>query len=117
MTPEQIKEAVENYSQFLTKREQLEKRMISVSGKDPEQEAVLFDRLEHISGLLEVIHESIDCQSPLKTRESGAILMRTDGLTLVEMSDIFGLTRQGVKNILNSAYEKMVLLADELEVS
>lgn len=113
MTPENIKDAVENYDDFLAKQKKLEKRMISVSRRDPEQELLLSERLEKIEVILDTIHDVMDPdESFLDTRDSAAVMLRTEGFTIEQIGDVFGITHQAVSLLLNKTYITMAAYAE-----
>lgn len=113
MTPEQIKDAVENYHQYLSKREKLEKRMISVSGRDPEQELLLSERLEEVEVIIDTIHDVMDPDdSFLDSRDSTAIILRTEGFSVQKIREVFGLSHQAVYLLLNKSYIEMAAYAE-----
>ena len=59
MTPEKIRKAVENYHDLLIKQEKLQKRLIRLSGRDPEQEIAVLQRLQLIEQTIEFIDYAI----------------------------------------------------------
>ncbi|MCM3800043.1 hypothetical protein M4A92_15720 [Caldibacillus thermoamylovorans] len=107
MTSEQIKEAIEDFQNLLSKQEKLQNRLIKLNGRDPEQETLILQRLEKIEVLIELIYQFVYDDEILTIRESCIVLSRLDGYSIKEISDFFDLTTQGTKNILVRACKKI----------
>lgn len=114
MTPGQIRKTVENYPDYLVKREQLQKRLINLAGRDPEQEAVLLHRLEEIEVSLEIIDGTMENDSILTAKESYAVFRRVEGTPVSEIANIFGYTVYGTHLVLKSAYKKIAQVVGEI---
>jgi DNA-directed RNA polymerase sigma subunit (sigma70/sigma32) len=107
MTPFEIKKIVEDFPNYLEKKEKLQNRIISLSGRDPEQETVLLQRLEYLEQRVEVIDFAIHADVVLTTRENHAVWRRSEGDTYQKIGDIYNLTREAVRVILAGAYKKI----------
>ncbi|MBY0124498.1 hypothetical protein [Bacillus sp. S/N-304-OC-R1] len=107
MTPEQIRKYVEEYPDLLGKKEKLQKRLISLSGRDPDQEIVFMMRLQTIEQAIELIDSAAYEEKMVDSREACILVHRIEGRSIQEIADYFSLTHQGVRKIIGSAYKKM----------
>jgi hypothetical protein len=114
MTPEQIKETVENFPKLLRQQENLKSRLIKCSGRDPEQEVLILMRLEPIEKAVELIDKAAYESELLTIREECCLIQRMEGKTPKEIADCFSVTTNTVYNLLNKAYKK---IAESLQVS
>lgn len=117
MTPEKIRKAVENYHDLLIKQEKLQKRLIRLSGRDPEQEIAVLQRLQTIEQMIEFIDYAIYEEDILTIRESAAVDYRRDGFTYEKIGEIFSVTRESIRKTLESAYKKMAEVAKNQNIA
>jgi DNA-directed RNA polymerase sigma subunit (sigma70/sigma32) len=117
MTSEKIRKAVENYYDLFAKQEKLQKRLISLGGKYPEQEIAILQRLQTIEQMIEFIDYAIYEEDILTIRESAAVDYRRDGFTYEKIGEIFSVTRESVRKTLESAYKKMAEVAKDQNIA
>lgn len=109
LTRNEIKNAVENFYDLLEKQEKLQNQLIKFSGRDPEQETAILMRLESIEKQIEFIDEAIfgEDESILNIKEQAIVMYRSEGRSVKEIAELFLLTPQQIRNILNRSYQKM----------
>lgn len=117
MTPEQIRKYVEDYPNLLGKKEKLQKQLISLSGRDPDQEIVLMMRLQPIERIIEFIDYAVYDGDILTDRESLAIEFRSQGKTYQEIGEVIFLTGERTRQIIESAYKKMTEAFNKSEIA
>lgn len=108
MSPEQIKDAVEHFTDLLNKQEKLQNQLIKLSGRDSDQEIIVMQQLHSLEQTIEFIDYAIYDGEFLSARESCAVEYRTRGQSMEIIQNVFGLkSQQSVRNILEKAYQKM----------
>ncbi len=108
---EDIKAFVEDYSNKMTQMSQLQKRLITLAGRDPEQEIYIGQRLESLERYSELLDIAIFSEGILSDKEICALENRMDGATLQSISEIFSFTTERVRQLLKSSYKKVAELS------
>lgn len=116
MTPEKIKKAVEEFPHMLGKQEKLQKRLINLSGRDPEQEIIIMQQLHSVEQTIEFIDYAIFDGAFLTDRENIVVEYRTRGVSYEKIGETFSITRQGVTAVAERAYKKMAKFAKEQNI-
>jgi DNA-directed RNA polymerase sigma subunit (sigma70/sigma32) len=117
MPPGQIRKIVEDYPNYLTKKEKLQKRLIQLSGRDPEQEIAILQRLESLERAIDIVDSAIYGDVILTIRESCVVERRMEGLVYREIGEIYLLTRERVRQILELSYKKMADTAKKQNIA
>jgi DNA-directed RNA polymerase sigma subunit (sigma70/sigma32) len=109
MTPKQIRKVIEDYPNYVLKKESLQKRLINLGGRDPEQELTLIQRLEDVENVIEIVEYAIYEDELLTPKEAFVVECRVDGSTYQEIGDLFSLSRERVRQILDLVYKKIAV--------
>lgn len=117
MTPEQLKDAIEDYQNLVKRYEKLQKRFIQIAGKDSEQEIAIVQRLESMERVFDLIDYAMDSEDILTTRENLALFHRVYGLTYEKIGEQLLVTHQSAQNYVKSAIKKMVKTANEFRLA
>ncbi|MGM7637595.1 sigma factor-like helix-turn-helix DNA-binding protein [Bacillus sp. Hm123] len=117
LVPEKVMKAVEDYPNLLIKQEKLQKRLINSSGRDPEQEIIVLQRLEFVEQMIEIIDYAMYEGELLRCRDSVILEYRTNGMTLQQIGTVFSLSRERIRKILESAYQKIADAANQQNIS
>lgn len=106
LTAEEVRNYVENYEDHAKSLEKMQKRLISMSGRDLEQESAIMYRIEQLEQGMAIADSAIGMKE-LSNREEAAVLWRLEGKTYQEIGEIFSVTHERARQLLTSAYEKM----------
>ncbi|MBO1005778.1 sigma factor-like helix-turn-helix DNA-binding protein [Pseudogracilibacillus auburnensis] len=104
LTPEQIKQAVEDFPNLLARQERLQNRIINLAGRDSNQEIIYMQQLQSIEELIDLIDYATDSNDILTDRENWAVYRRVGGATHEEIAEMLVCSRERIRQILSNAY-------------
>lgn len=111
MSINRVKQFIEDYEEHQQRKLTLYNRLMNLSGNDLFQEESLMQRLDKLEQqedeLLYIIHEA----DVLTDRQAMSVILRMEGKTLEEIGNVFLVSRERARQILNESYK---LIADKI---
>lgn len=107
MSPEQVRNIVEDYPNLINKIQKAQNRLGRMSGKNPEQEMGILEQLDAWERSFDFINRAIDEEINISTREAFILDLRAHGHTYEQIGDMCYLSTERIRQILNTTYKKM----------
>lgn len=107
MEAKDIRIIMENFHKHLKLKQELQQRMMRTNSLNSPNSEILISRIEEIENEQLVFIEAMKLldDKSIKFRDSSMVRLRVNGRTYQSIGEVYGLTRERVRQILNELYE------------